>query len=118
MNIIGAGTLEQISTRVDGSLIIKLSTQEMESEQIGNLFALRNAFVKWYLTNDNITDLAKDAVNDAQISDYRKIKTPSQRLRAVLYRLHETAAPGVAFEEYYAGEMERIIEHYKQKIEQ
>ncbi len=44
-------------------------------------------------------------------------KTPSQRLRAVLYRLHEQSRSGTDFESFYRIKMEGIIDQLKGKLE-
>jgi len=48
----------------------------------------------------------------------KKIKTPSQRLRAVLFLLWEQDKKGfISAEAYYDDLMERIINHYKTKLD-
>lgn len=45
-------------------------------------------------------------------------KTPSQKLRAVLWLLWKQNKPGMDFPEYYEKFMERIISHYQLKLEE
>lgn len=52
----------------------------------------------------------------AEIDDTKK--TASQRPRGVLFRIWERTANAETFETYYIREMERIISHFKTKIEQ
>lgn len=44
-------------------------------------------------------------------------KTKSQRLRNVLYILHQQTQPEQDFNSFYSENMEKIIEHYKSKLE-
>jgi hypothetical protein len=43
-------------------------------------------------------------------------KTPSQRLRAVLYRLWQQSSGGVDFESFYRMRLESIIDQVKDKL--
>ena len=61
---------------------------------------------------------------DAEIKDLDSIdmdledntKTPSKRLRNVLYRLYEKEDNG-EFKDFYKSQMERIINHFKGKLD-
>ena len=46
MKIVLETIVESISSRVDGSISIKIGTQEMDSSKVGELFSLRGKFVK------------------------------------------------------------------------
>ena len=117
MKNIGTGILEGLSTRNDGSLVIKISTQEIESAEAARLFELRNKFLKYLLTDENISPLDEKLLEELKLKDGKKVKTQSQRLRAVLYRVWEISDSGVDFDTWYENEMTRIIEHYKQKLD-
>jgi len=59
----------------------------------------------------------EDLLNLPPLTFDRDEKTPSQRLRAVLYRLWEQGGkPTQTFEEWYRIKMEKIIEHLKQQL--
>lgn len=118
MKLVFDSTFEGIATRVDGSLKITLSTQEMDAQQAGLLLTLRNKFVKVLLSDSNITALQEEAIDSTPIVDAgKKSKTPSQRLRAVLYRLHEQEKPDVDFDTYYSAKMNSLIDHFKTKLQ-
>ena len=52
------------------------------------------------------------------VQEFKNDKTPSERLRAVLYVLWEQQKPLViTFDAFYRAEMDRIITHYKGKLE-
>lgn len=59
---------------------------------------------------------AQDLVDLPEIkTDSRK--TPSQRLRAVLFRNWEQNNEGMdTFETYYSAKMEKLINHFKEKL--
>ena len=117
MKIVFAGLLENISTRSDGTVKLVLGSQEMDSTQAGRLFELRNQFIKILLTNDNINPLEENLLIETPLTDGKKVKSPSQRLRAVLYRVCEQMGNKEHFEQYYSSEMENIISNYKSRLD-
>lgn len=118
MKIILESILETISTRVDGTLKLTLSTQEIDSSKAGELFQLRGKFCKVLLSDSNITKLEEELVDSTPLASGKKNKSASQRLRAVLFRLNEANGGNEeTFEQFYKSELERIIEHYKAKLE-
>jgi hypothetical protein len=103
-----------ISTKADRSLSIRLTTdREMSAEEA----VLLMSYVQqsgWFLFRAN--EFTDEDVPAGDARDSRK--TPSQRLRGVLYRVFElTGKTKGEFDSWYVGEMERIIDHYKAKLE-
>lgn len=117
MKNIGTGILEGISTRADGSLVFKIATQEIGSTEAARLFELRNKFLKYLLTDENISPLDEKLIEELKLKDGKKVKTRSQVLRSVLFRLWEISDAGVDFDTWYENEMTRIIDHYKTKLD-
>jgi hypothetical protein len=115
MKIILAGAIENISTRQDGSVKVTFSTQEMDSSNAGQLFQLRGKYVKCLLSDTGITDIEANVVDSEKMAGTKK-KSQSARLRAVLYVGWEQSGLSIPFEDYYRTESERIIEHYKSKL--
>lgn len=109
--------MEGISTRVDGTLKIALSTQELDADLAGKLFHFRGKYIKCLLSDDNITTLEEELVESAKLVGGKKPKSESQRLRAVLFRLHEQMDSDLDFETWYKQEMNIIIEHFKTKLD-
>lgn len=108
--------IASLATKVDGSVKITLETRELGGEEASKLFSLRGSEA-WCLiapesfTEENVklpTEKADPAVGT---------KTPSQRLRAVLWRLHEQSHSGTDFESFYRIKMEGIIEQLKGKLD-
>jgi hypothetical protein len=116
MKLILPGTIEGISTRQDGTIKIVLGTQELDSALAGNLFQLRNKYVKCLLSDSNITDLEASLIDSEPIKNGKKVKSPSQRLRAVLFKVHEDQRIPTPFDDWYNNEMERLIDHYKNSL--
>lgn len=117
MNIILAGEIAKVSTRADFTLSVHFSTQELSAEESARLFGLKGRFIKAFLTDENvISEAVIEAVNETEIQDERKHKTPSQRLRHTLWRLWKQEGEQGSSDDYYKREMERIIRHYNEKL--
>ena len=117
MKLIFESIVDGISTLKDGSLKVTLSTQEVSNDTAASLFAFRNKFCKVLISDSNITTLESELVDNTQIAAGKKPKSESQRLRAVLFRVHENSNSELDFELFYKTEMNKIIEHYKSKLD-
>jgi hypothetical protein len=117
MKIILESIVDSIASKVDGTISIKISTQELDPTNAGNIFALRGKFIKCLLSDSNITKLEEELIDNTILVSGKKNKSESQRLRAVLFRIHEQKDITEDFEIYYKNEMNKIIEHYKSKLE-
>lgn len=106
-----------IRTRVDGSLTVCVETQELSSSNAGELFTLRGKPAMMYLSpKETISQKEIDQVNaiDAEIDG----KTPSQRLRNVIYVLFTQQPNGYEdFDTFYKNKMGAIIDHLKSKLQ-
>lgn len=106
-----------LSTKVDGSIKIVLETREFKPEEATQVFALRNQEAWAILAANEIKE--EDVKLPTEKADPAiGTKTPSQRLRAVLYRLWEQTKSGVDFESYYRVNLEKIIDQLKGRLEQ
>lgn len=116
MNLLLAGVVESIGTRQDGSVKFTLATQEMSSEQAGQLFQFRNKFVKCFITDTNVTDLQAGLISSEPIVSNKVVKSPSKRLKNVMFLVHQSKGIQVEFEQWYASEMESLINQYKEAL--
>jgi hypothetical protein len=117
MKIVLSSTIEKIATKVDGTITISISTQELDPTQAGQVFGLRGKFCKVLLSDSNITNLEEELVDKEVIASGKKNKTHSQRLRNTLFVYFEQKGFEMDFEQFYNNEMEKIISHYKSKLE-
>lgn len=115
MKIILEAIVESLNTRSDNSVVVKLSTREIDSSKAGELFQLRNRECKVLISDSNISTLEAELVDNTSLVSSKK-KTPSGRLRAVLYVWHEQSGSEIDFEQFYASEMEKLINHFKSKL--
>lgn len=101
-------------TRKDGSICLTFETQEINSTDGAAIIALRNKFghLLFAEREPEDSDLPIDPPKSA--GDRR---TPSQRLRAVIYRIWEVRGSTLDFDVFYKAEIERLIDWYKGKLE-
>ena len=111
--------LEAIATRVDGSLKLTFSTPELDATKCAKLFELRRKEVLMHLTTGPQISSKQQAELYEAAADLKDIKgkSHSQRLRAVLFRLHEQEDSMLSFSEYYSNRMELIINHIKERLD-
>lgn len=108
-----AAYLDGFSSKKDGSAGLRFSTQELQPSDFSTLQSNNGAF-GWLVFSPNpiqATDIPTAIAED-------KNKTPSKRLRAVLYIFWEQKGkPTGNFETFYSQEMDKVIDHYKTKLD-
>lgn len=112
-------TVARISSRKDKSLLLSFDTSELPPHTAGALYAMQNSAV-YLAVKETAFNAADTEELDGLESDFvdDKKKTPSRRLRGVLYRLWEQQPEGYAdYKAHYAAKMETIIEHFKNKLD-
>lgn len=105
--------LDKATTMKDGSIKVQFETQEENPESIANLFSLRNK-MGWLIFAPNEVEEVDLPEDPASMG--RNAKTPSQRLRSVLFLNWDRMGRKMEFGDYYKREMEKIIELYKEKL--
>jgi len=103
--------LTGFSTKLDGSASVRFSTQELLDEDFLVLKQHQGKF-GWLLFKEG--EEAPEEIPDWKF-DSRK-KSPSKRLRNVLFVLWKQQKLDKDFETYYNGIMEKLIDHYKEKL--
>jgi len=104
--------IEGIRSRKDGSLGLSVSTPELTVEDKVELMQLQGQVLDTRLRPIDSPEVPEYKVN----SDLNQ-KTPSQRLRAVLFILHQQSNSQESFESFYNQKMEGIIEAVKGRLE-
>ena len=98
-----------------------VETQEnLTPEHLQRLISLENR-LGWFTFNVDKIE-AVDLVNlkDIKIdkSKYDKAKTPSQRLRSILYLIWDHLGKQGDFQDFYNDKMEKLINSYKEKLDE
>tara|TARA_R110000744_G_scaffold240463_1_gene357866 strand:+ start:42 stop:422 length:381 start_codon:yes stop_codon:yes gene_type:complete len=124
MSILRQVTLERANRRSDKTIGFFFITSLEESTEdfmvVDKL--LKTSGVIYYSEKGNLTQQEKDEIDKVEIEV--EGKTKSQRMKSVLHVLwtqrpcsNKDSANFKPFDQFYADEMERIISHYKDKLE-
>lgn len=108
--------IEGINTRKDKTVKITIGTQEMPAGKAGELFAINGQLATVYFSIKGISQDEISAIDSVEPDPVGK--TPSQRLRSVLYLMWKQNNEGYEDKNlHYAHHMEKIIEHFKNKLQ-
>lgn len=111
------GQIESIASRKDKSIKLTIGTQELHPSQASELFALNQQFCYIALKSESFTKEENETI-DSLKTELDTQKTPSQRLRSILYINYQQDDKGYKdFATYYISMMDKICEHYKSKID-
>lgn len=107
------GVITGLTSRADRSLRLSVSTPELSATE-------RAMFMEYQNINSDITVVPIDDVADEEIMAVDKphdSKSPSQRLRAVLYVLWKQKGKKGDFARFYEVSMEAAINKVKDQLE-
>ncbi len=104
--------LSSAATRSDGSLSLKFSTPELEASEKTAFFELLNLNLKLLLQPAD-----GEPVELKEVKGQFDRKTPSQRLRAVLFVFWKQADSTGDFEDFYRKRIDDVIDMFKKKLE-
>lgn len=111
-------TIDAIATRADGTLTVKIGVQELPPDQMAAVMRLHRKFCYVALKEEDFRTHERESLEALKSDELDGGKTASQRLRAVLYRLFQQEPEGFTdFAGYYAAKMERLIGHFKGKLD-
>ena len=127
-SVVFEGGIDKVSTLADGSLRVYLGTPELSNETMVNLFGLIKKPGYILISTNTVNQEQIDAVEKATTNAEFSEKTPSQRMRGVMYKLWEKTQPKtlngdsgemeyVDFELFYKRQMNKIIDHFKTKLD-
>jgi len=121
-NLLRQVTLDRATRRKDKSVSLTFITSlEQSTDQFSEIDKLLDGTGLIYFKSNGV--LTTNELEELDSIDLEiEGKTKSQRLRNVLYVLHtqihrEPNQEQKDFKEFYALEMEKIIEHYKGKLD-
>lgn len=117
MKIITAGQLDGYQRRKDRSVSLRFVTQEKTSAEIMDIDRLVDTFgILYFRGEERINHEELESLDAVELDLYDEPKSQSQRLRNVLFKIWKQTEKG-EFKEFYKHETERIIQHYKGKLE-
>ena len=102
----------------DGTLKITIETNELNPEQKLGVLNLINKFCWTGFKEEPIRNEEKKLIDDLEADFEDNTKSQSKRLRGVLYILFMQDNEGFTdFKDYYYSKTEKLIEHFKGKID-
>lgn len=111
MKIQFSAIIDNISAKKDKTLSIKLGTQEMSSEEASHILDLMQKQIWVGFAETEIEELEVPEALPEMHGD----KTPSQRLRNILYKIWEKNKKET-FPRFYENYMFKLCEQLKDKI--
>lgn len=104
-----AATLDGVSSLRDGGLSVRFHTQELDQTEKAVVMGQVQQY-GWLLFQPNQDiEIPKGRAPESELG-----KTPSQRLRAVIYvKFQQADLNDLTFDEYYRRELERLITYEK-----
>lgn len=106
--------ITKVQTLADKTLKLDVHvSRELTPENELEVMRLRQT-EGWFVFSD--TEIKEEDIPTDPI--FGDVKSPSQRLRGVLYILWESQPRDMNFDDFYRNTLERLIEHYKQKIDE
>lgn len=113
MTVQFSAIIDGVTAKKDGTLSVKLGTQELPKDNMASLFSYANHQI-WVALSDvpiNHEDLdIPEKLIEATDKSY------SQRLRSVLYVLWQNGDKKIDADTHYRQQMEKIIEYIKEKL--
>jgi|TARA_R110000824_G_scaffold13251_6_gene57715 hypothetical protein len=124
--IVFEGGIDNIRTLADNSVRVSLGTPELTPETVGNMYGMLKQPGYVVISTMPISQKQLDAVEGATVDREFENKTPSQRMRNVLYVLWEQQQPKetspegtttyVDFDLFYKRKMTELINFIKNKL--
>ncbi len=107
-------SLKKVSSRADRSYDLTFSTRELSGEEAAFLLdeVLSEGWLQYARNEADMTEMP-EVKADSGVEG----KSPSQRLRAVIYVLFTQKGSKGSFENFYNSVMEQLIENIKDKLE-
>jgi hypothetical protein len=110
--------LESFRSLKDKTIKLSFETQEPTPEQLQEIAVNNQKYGYLVFSGNQLSDDQLEAVDKSRNDLYDSQKSPSKRLRNVLFRWYEQDSKGFnTFEDYYLYQMERIITNVKDKLE-
>lgn len=103
--------ITSLSSKQDGSLGLRVATPELSTQEKALFMELQGLNLELVITPKD-EQVAPEYKVDKEIQQ----KHPSARLRAVLWRVWEQDGQQGDFDTYYRNAMEKLIEHFKNKL--
>jgi len=118
MRIMYAAQLDGYQRRKDRSVTLRFVTQELSTNEVSTIDSQLDTFgILYFRGQETMPKEELEELDAIELDLYDEPKTQSQRLRNVLFKFWKMEERG-NFKDFYKNETERIIQHYKNKLEE
>jgi len=115
--IILPAQIEGLTSRKDKTIKVTFGTQELSPVDAAQIFQLNQRFCYIGIKEELFQQDDIDTIDSIK-TDLESNKTPSQRLRGILYINYQQDSEGYKdFMTYYLGKMDKLCEHFKSKLD-
>lgn len=115
--IILPAQIEGLTSRKDKTIKVTFGTQELAPNDLAQVFQLNQRFCYIAIKEELFQQDELDTIESVK-TDLESNKTPSQRLRGILYINYQQDNEGYKdFMTYYLGKMDKVCEHFKSKLD-
>lgn len=115
-----AAIIDGVTKKKDGTLSVKLGTQELGPQDTAQIFEYGNQQI-WIAFKDEPIESHELIVPKDFVPEFPGEKSPSKRLKDVLYvywkQLSEIGKITKSSDQFYRDQMEKITNHIKDKLE-
>ena len=119
MKLLQAAQLTGYRRRKDRTVSVTFTTQEvLDISEIDQMATDESGGILYFRADDQMkfNQAEVEELDAIELDLYDQPKSQSQRLRNVLYKVWQQDGEG-EFKEYYRHQTERIIEHFKSKLD-
>jgi len=106
--------ITKVTTMADNTLRLVVDCQEMPPESMSELFQLKGRMGWFFFKEKPITELDEKELPEIKLESQNR--TPSSRLRSVLYVLWQQKNPQQSFDVFYSEHMEQFINSIKSNL--
>ncbi len=115
--IIISAILETYRSLKDKTFKVTFETNELNPQEILGLAEMTGSYGYLAFKKEPFNEKERQQIESLETNLEDNMKTPSQRLRGVLYRVYERDQQGFkSFATFYEHSMEKLIDHYKAKL--
>ena len=119
LKVFHAAILDGYQRRKDKSVSIRFVTQELTTNELAEIDRCLDTFgVLYYRGTEHVNAEEIEELDNLELDLYDQPKKQSQRLRNVMYKVFVERGGQEDFKDYYKAETEKIIKHYKNKLDQ
>ena len=109
------GILTGFKRLKDKSVNVNFNLQEISSEDFMEIDKEIDSFgIVYFSLKGVLTQAEKEAIDSVSLEVNGR--TQSERIRNVLYRLHEQSDTAEDFDQFYKRKTEEVIQHWKNKL--